>query len=155
MSAMRYSRAIRAASADLIVAQRYGREMHVREIIQPEGLWDPRPRYAQVLRSGKQAWISGQVSVDENGNTVGEGDIEAQTRQVFDNVRKALESIGAAFDDVVKLHVYSTDIDAHYATIAAYRAEHFSTPVPSTTLQISRLVKPEWLLEIEAEVLLP
>ena len=125
------------------------------EITQPEGLWDPRPRYAQVLKSGKQAWIAGQVSVDENGNTVGEGDIEAQTRQVFENLRRALESIGARFDDVVKLHVYSTDIDAHYSTIAAFRKMHFTNPVPSTTLQISRLVLPEWLLEIEAEVLLP
>jgi enamine deaminase RidA (YjgF/YER057c/UK114 family) len=129
--------------------------MHVREIIQPQGLWDPRPRYAQVLRSGKHAWIAGQVSVDENGSTVGEGDIEAQARQVFENVGRALESVGAGFDDVVRLHVYSTDIDAHYSTIAAFRAMHFSTPVPSTTLQVSRLVRPEWLLEIEAEVLLP
>jgi enamine deaminase RidA (YjgF/YER057c/UK114 family) len=125
------------------------------EIIQPEGLWDPRPRYAQVLKSGKHAWIAGQVSVDENGSTVGEGDIEVQTRQVFENLRRALESLGAGFDDVVKLHVYSTDIDAHYSTIAAFRAMHFSTPVPSTTLQVPRLVRTEWLLEIEAEVLLP
>lgn len=125
------------------------------EIIQPEGLWDPRPRYAQVLRSGKHAWIAGQVSVDENGDTVGEGDIEAQTRQVFQNLSRALASIGGGFDDVVKLHVYSTEIDAHYSTIAAFRSTHFSAPVPSTALQVSRLVKPEWLLEIEAEVLLP
>jgi enamine deaminase RidA (YjgF/YER057c/UK114 family) len=127
----------------------------VREIIQPEGLWDPRPRYAQVMRSGKHAWIAGQVSVDENGSTVGAGDIEAQTRQVFENLSRALESVGAGFDDVVKLHVYSTDIDAHYSTIAAFRTMHFSTPVPSTTLQVPRLVRTEWLLEIEAEVLLP
>jgi enamine deaminase RidA (YjgF/YER057c/UK114 family) len=127
----------------------------VREIIQPKGLWDPRPRYAQVLRSGKHAWIAGQVSVDENGSTVGAGDIEAQTRQVFENLSRALESVGAGFDDVVKLHVYSTDIDAHYSTIAAFRTMHFSTPVPSTTLQVPRLVRTEWLLEIEAEVLLP
>ena len=125
------------------------------EIIQPEGLWDPRPRYAQVLKSGKHAWIAGQVSVDENGNTVGEGDIEAQTRQVFQNLSRALASIGGGFDDVVKLHVSSTEIDAHYSTIATFRSAHFSAPVPSTTLQVSRLVKPEWLLEIEAEVLLP
>ena len=78
-----------------------------------------------------------------------------ETRQVFENLSRALESVGAGFDDVVKLHVYSTDIDAHYSTIAAFRAMHFSTPVPSTTLQVPRLVRTEWLLEIEAEVLLP
>lgn len=143
------------ASANLILSKRTGRETQVREIIQPEGLWDPRPRFAQVLKSGKQAWIAGQVSVDENGNTVGEGDIEAQTLRVFENLSKALESIGAGFDDVVKLTVYSTDLDAHLPTIAAFRAKHFSEPVPSTTVQVSRLVKPEWLVEVEAEVALP
>ena len=51
-------------------------------------------------------------------------------------------------------HVYSTDIDSHYSTIAAFRKMHFTNPVPSTTLQVSRLVLAEWLLEIEAEVLL-
>ncbi len=122
----------------------------MKEIIQPEGVWDPRPRFAQVARSGNEIYVAGQVSVDENGDTVGADDIEAQTRQVFENLRRCLAAAGAGFDDVVKLNVYSTDLDAHLPTIGALRAKHFSEAVPSTTVQVARLVRPEWLVEIEA-----
>jgi enamine deaminase RidA (YjgF/YER057c/UK114 family) len=88
-------------------------EAMTRKIVQPKGLWDPRPRFAQVVQSGKQIYIAGQTSVDEQGNVVGKGDIEAQTRQIFQNLRKCLESVGAGFDHVVKLNIYSTDLDAH------------------------------------------
>jgi len=122
----------------------------MRQIIQPKGVWDPRPRFAQVARSGDEVYVAGQAPVDEDGNTVGPGDIEAQTRQVFENLRRCLEAAGVRFEDVVKLNVYSTDLDAHLSTIGAFRATHFSEPVPSTTVQVSRLVRPEWLVEIEA-----
>ena len=125
------------------------------EIVQPEGLWDPRPIFAQVVKSGNQVFIAGQTSVDRNGKTVGEGDIEAQTRQVFDNLDTALRSVGATFDDVVNITVYCTDLDTQLPTVAAYRSRYFSEPVVSTTLQVSRLVRREWLLEIEATVVLP
>jgi enamine deaminase RidA (YjgF/YER057c/UK114 family) len=122
-----------------------------REIIQPEGLWDPRPRFAQVVRIGNQVYIAGQTAVDERGNVVGKGDIEAQTRQIFKNLQKCLRATGAGFDQVVKLNIYSTDLDAHLPTIAKVRKEYFpKEPVASTTVQIPRLVHPDWLLEIEA-----
>ena len=121
-----------------------------RKIVQPKGLWDPRPRFAQVVQSGKQIYIAGQTSVDEQGNVVGKGDIEVQTRQVFQNLEKCLKSVGAGFHHVVKLNIYSTDLDAHRETIRRPRGEVFREPVASTTVQISRLVDPDWLLEIEA-----
>jgi len=119
-------------------------------IVQPKGLWDPRPRFAQVVQSGKQIYIAGQTSVDEQGNVVGKGEIEVQTRQVFQNLRKCLESVGAGFHHVVKLNIYSTDLDAHRETIRKLRSEYFPEPVASTTIQVSCLVDPDWLLEIEA-----
>lgn len=122
----------------------------MREIIQPKGNWDPRPRFAQVAKIGDHVYVAGQVSVDEEGETVGAGDVEAQTEQVFENLRRCLQAAGVGFDDVVKLNVYSTDLDAHLPTISAFRAKHFSEAVPSTTVQVSRLVRPEWLVEIEA-----
>ncbi len=122
-----------------------------RKIIQPKGIWDPRPRFAQVVQIGKQVYIAGQTSVDEKGNVVGKGDAEAQTRQIFKNLEKCLESVGATFDQVVKLNIYSTDLDAHLATITKVRKEYFpQEPVASTTVEVSRLVHPDWLLEIEA-----
>ncbi|HSR11641.1 MAG TPA: RidA family protein [Thermodesulfobacteriota bacterium] len=122
-----------------------------RMIIQPKGLWDPRPRFAQVVRCGKQVYIAGQTSVDEKGNVVGKGDIEAQARQIFENLRKCLDAAGATFDQVVKLNIYSTDLEAHMASITKIRREYFpQEPVASTTVQVPRLVHPDWLLEIEA-----
>ena len=122
-----------------------------REIIQPEGLWDPRPRFAQVVKIGNQVYVAGQTAVDEKGNVVGKGEIEAQTRQIFKNLQKCLRATGAGFDQVVKLNIYSTDLDAHLPTIAKVRKEYFpKEPVASTTVQVPRLVHPDWLLEIEA-----
>ncbi len=103
------------------------------------------------MQSGNQLYIAGQTSVDENGNVVGKGDIEAQTRQVFQNLQKCLEAVGAGFDQVVKLTIYSTDLNAHMGVITKIRREHFpKEPVASTTVQGPRLVHPDWLIEIEA-----
>ena len=125
-----------------------------REIIQPKGLWDPRPRFAQVVRAGNQVHVAGQTSVDGDGNLVGKGDIEVQARQVFQNLRRCLEAAGTDCDHVVKLNIYSTDLDAHREVIAGLRREYFREPVASTTVQVSRLVHPDWLVEVEAVAVL-
>ena len=125
-----------------------------REIIQPKGLWDPRPRFAQVVQAGKQVYVAGQTSVDGDGNVVGKGEIEIQARQVFQNLRRCLEAAGTDFDHVAKLNIYSTDLDAHREVIARLRREYFREPVASTTVQVSRLVHPDWLVEVEAVAVL-
>jgi enamine deaminase RidA (YjgF/YER057c/UK114 family) len=126
-----------------------------RVIIQPEGVWDPRPRFAQVVRIGNHVYVAGQTAVDERGNVVGKGDIDAQARQVFRNLQKCLEAAGANFDQVVKLNIYSTDLDAHLPALTKTRREFFPRePVASTTIQVPRLVHPDWLLEIEAVAVL-
>ena len=121
-----------------------------RQVIQPEGLLDPRPRFAHVTKIGNQVYVAGQTAMDADGNVVGKGDIVAQTRQVFGNLEKCLKSVGATFDQVVKLNVYSTDLDTHLPHIAQIRQEYFpKEPVASTTVQVPRLVHPDWLVEIE------
>jgi enamine deaminase RidA (YjgF/YER057c/UK114 family) len=126
-----------------------------RVIIQPEGVWDPRPRFAQVVRIGNHVYVAGQTAVDERGNVVGKGNIDAQARQVFRNLQKCLEAAGANFDQVVKLNIYSTDLDAHLPALTKTRREFFARePVASTTIQVPRLVHPDWLLEIEAVAVL-
>ena len=122
-----------------------------REVIQPKDIWDPRGRFAQVVKIGNQIYVAGQTSVDANGNVVGKGVIDAQVRQVFQNIQKCLEAAGATFDHVVKLNVYSTNLDAHMESISKVRKEYFpKEPVASTTVQVGRLVHPDWLVEIEA-----
>jgi len=63
-----------------------------REVIQPKDIWDPRGRFAQVVKIGNQIYVAGQTSVDANGNVVGKGVIDAQVRQVFQNIQKCLEA---------------------------------------------------------------
>ena len=126
-----------------------------REILQPKGLFDPRPRYSQVSRFGKAVYPAGQLARDAQGNLVGAGDILAQTRQVFENIKKCLEAVGATFDNVVKINVYLTDIDKQLAAVGKVRQEYFvSEPVPSTTVGVSRLADPDALVEIEAIAIL-
>ena len=72
-----------------------------RKIIQPKSLNDPRPRYSQSIltEGGKVLFIAGQTASDKDGNVVGKGDIKAQTRQVFDNIKAVLEAAGGSFDN--------------------------------------------------------
>ena len=125
-----------------------------REIIQPENLWDPRPRFAQVSRHGNTVYVAGQTPVDANGNVVGKGSIEAQAQQVFENIKKCLASSGATFDNVMKINIYSTDIDNHIAPVSKVRSKYLTEVVPSTYVEVPRLVDPDWLLEIEAIAML-
>ena len=125
-----------------------------REFINPSGIHQPTG-YTHVVRSGNIVFIAGQAGMDRDGKVVGEGDIEAQTRQVFENIKKCLASVGATFDNVVKLNTYSTDVDAHQPIASRVRQESFPKEnVPSTYVEISRLVHPDWLIEIEAVAVL-
>lgn len=104
---------------------------------------------------GKVLQISGQVSKDGEGNTVGVGDITAQTRQVLDNISKVIESVGGRISDVVKVTVFVTDMSMLDA-IHRVRSEYFTPPYPASTLvQINSLVRPEYLIEIEAIAVIP
>jgi reactive intermediate/imine deaminase len=95
-------------------------------------------------------FVAGQVAVDESGNTVGVGDLGAQTRQVLQNVGRVLEAGGATFDDVVKVTVFVTDLE-QLADLQAVRPEFFKPPYPASTLvKVAQLINPDWLVEIEA-----
>lgn len=128
-----------------------------REIIQPEGVFDTRGKYpyAQVSKHGQHVYVAGQLAVDVDGNLVGRGDIAAQTRQVFQNIEKCLASVGATFDNVMKISVFSTDMDSHVPLYAPIRSEFFNNRnVPSTYVQVSQLVDPDCLIEIDAVAIL-
>jgi enamine deaminase RidA (YjgF/YER057c/UK114 family) len=116
----------------------------------------PGAGYTQVITgSGRLVAVSGQVALDEHGELVGNGDPEAQARQVFENLRRCLAAGGATFDDVIKLTYYVTDV-AYMPAIRAARAEFTGTDnLPaSTAVQVVALVRPELLLEIEAFALI-
>ena len=98
-------------------------------------------------------FLSGQVSIDDHGNVVGKGDLTAQTRKVFDNIRDLLAVAGSTMSDIIKMTYYVTDMD-EWEKVHAVRAEYFSDHMPaSTTVQVSRLHKSEYLIEIEVVAL--
>ncbi|MDN3244764.1 enamine deaminase RidA (YjgF/YER057c/UK114 family) [Streptomyces sp. DSM 42143] len=117
----------------------------------PDGV-APAAQYTHVvLGTGRFVAVSGQLALDEDGKPVGEGDAEAQARQVFENLRRCLAAAGATFDDVVKLTFFVTDM-AHMSAIRAARAEHIPDDrLPAASaVQVAALVRPEFLMEIEA-----
>ncbi|MGV9983312.1 RidA family protein [Streptomyces olivaceus] len=120
-------------------------------ITAPEGV-APAAQYSHVvLDTGRFVAVSGQLALDADGRAVGEGDAAAQARQVFENLRRCLASAGATFDDVVKLTYFVTDM-AHMGAIRAARAAHLSDDrLPAASaVQVGALVRPEFLMEIEA-----
>jgi reactive intermediate/imine deaminase len=122
--------------------------------INPEGMSQPTG-YSHVVRHGNLLFLSGQVSADAEGNVIGEGDMGAQVRQVLENMKKVLASQGADFTDVVKVTIYTTDIDALIKT-GDVIAEYWTGGAPANTLvQIERLARPAFLVEIESTAIAP
>lgn len=126
-----------------------------RQNIFPEGLSKRVVKghllYAPVITvvPGKLVFLSGILSRDVNGEIVGKGDMRAQIRQVFRNIRTALASVGATFADVVKRQTFTTDIEAYYQHIDArmeFCGDSLST---STAVEVRRLSHPDFLIEVE------
>lgn len=115
--------------------------------------------YSQVARveMGDVAllFVSGQVAVDEHGEVVGAGDITAQATRVFENLKAVLASAGASLDDVLKLTTFLRDM-GHRAALGEVRKRYFTGDLPaSTAVEVSRLARDEWLIEVEAIAAVP
>jgi enamine deaminase RidA (YjgF/YER057c/UK114 family) len=129
-----------------------------RQRIQPDKLHvrkdGDRVLYSQVMvvevGGSRQIFIAGQVARDKNGNCVGLGDMRAQIEQVGQNIKDALEAAGATLADVVRTTTYVTDMDEYFKH-QDVRMKFFGEALPtSTTVQVSRLSRPEFMVEIEA-----
>ena len=129
--------------------------MTERQEFRVPGLAEPFSHYTDAVRAGNLLFVSGCVSVDAAGSVVGVGDVVAQARQVFENIRLCLAAAGATFADVIKVTTFLTDIDDR-AAINVVRQEVFGHARPASTLvEVSALVLPEFLIEIEAIAVLP
>jgi 2-iminobutanoate/2-iminopropanoate deaminase len=104
-----------------------------------------------VIAEGKKVlYISGITARDIHGNTVGKGDMRAQTKQVLENMKVVLDEAGATFDNIVRVTVYVTDMK-NFQDIHDVRAQYFKKDLPASTLiQVAGLVHKEMLIEIEA-----
>jgi 2-iminobutanoate/2-iminopropanoate deaminase len=125
----------------------------------PDTVAAPVGTYSQAVRveTGDAVWIhvSGQIAIDLEGNLIGPGDLRAQTRQVFENLRAILAAHGATFADVVKIGTYLTTLD-DLAGMREVRSEYLtSEPPASTAVQVVALVVPDALIEIDLVAVVP
>ncbi|HEV8390692.1 MAG TPA: RidA family protein [Dongiaceae bacterium] len=127
------------------------------DAVNPPDLWQPFGPFSQIAiqGDGRIVHLKGQVALDRDGRIVGAGDMRAQLRQVLENIRVALATVGGEAGDILSLTNYVTDMEAFLAAGDIRRA-FFSTPYPvTTTVEVARLYDRALLVEVSAIAEIP
>ena len=119
------------------------------------GLSEPISHFCHVVTVGRLVFLSGCIASDEHGKIVGGADAGAQARQVHENMKKLLTTVGATFGDICKVTVFVKNMDDR-EKINTVRKEYFGASRPASTLvEVSRFTREGALVEIEATAVLP
>ncbi len=125
-----------------------------RENFSTDTKWEPIVGYSRAVKVGNMIFVTGTTATDETGHVIGINDAYAQTRQALNNIERVLERAGATMKDVVRTRIFVTDI-GRWEEVGQAHAEYFRDIRPATTMvEISRLIAPEMLVEIEVDAVI-
>ena len=130
----------------------------MKQQITSEKIRQPNGHFSQatvIEARGKLVFISGMTSRRPDGTIAGIGDIEAQTKQVCENIKAAVEAAGGTLDHVCRVDVYVRNME-HFQAIHDVRKQYFKPPLPASTMvEIVKMTSPDYLIEINAIAVIP
>ena len=126
-----------------------------RQLISSGAPWESIVGYSRAVKVGAHVWVAGTTATDEQGQVVGRGDAGAQTRYALQKIERALSEAGASLEHVVRSRMFVTDI-SQWEAIGRVHGEFFANIRPAATMvEVSRLIDPDHLVEIEVDVFIP